>query len=78
MTETGKPREWITVREAAVLVGRHASRIYVWIDQGRLATRVNTDGYTEVLSRAVVRIESEVKRGRPRGSASGPASNRPR
>lgn len=65
-----QPKEWVTVKEAAMLVGRHTSRIYAWIDQGRLATRVNADGVTEVLSRATIRIESEVKRGRPRGSAS--------
>lgn len=61
-------KEWITVAEAAVLVGRHPSRIYAWIDQGRLATNVNASGVTEVLSKAVRRIEGEVKRGRPRGT----------
>jgi hypothetical protein len=60
-------KEWITIAEAAVLVGRHRSRIYAWIDQGRLATRVNAEGVTEILAKAVRRIESEVKRGRPRG-----------
>ena len=61
-------KEWITVAEAAILVGRHPSRIYAWIDQGRLATQVNPAGVTEVLSKAVRRIESEVRRGRPRGT----------
>lgn len=60
-------KEWITIREAATLVGRHVSRIYAWIDGGLLATRANEHGVTEVLSKAVVRIEGEVKRGRPRG-----------
>lgn len=60
-------KEWITIAAAAALVGRHPSRIYAWIDQGRLATRTNADGVTEVLSKAVRRIETEVKRGRPRG-----------
>jgi hypothetical protein len=55
-------------REAAVLVGRHPSRIYAWIDAGLLATRTNADGVTEVLAKAVVRVESGVKRGRPKGS----------
>ncbi len=62
-------KEWITIREAALLVGRHVSRIYAWIDGGLLATRVNDAGKTEVLSKAVQRIEGEVKRGRPRGAA---------
>ncbi|GAA1915183.1 hypothetical protein GCM10009775_04520 [Microbacterium aoyamense] len=61
-------KEWITIAEASVLVGRHRSRIYAWIDQGRLATRVNAHGVTEILAKAVRRIESEVKRGRPRGT----------
>ncbi|KZE91942.1 hypothetical protein AVP41_01492 [Microbacterium sp. TNHR37B] len=34
-------REWNTVAEAAVLTGRHKSRIYAWIDQDRVATRTN-------------------------------------
>lgn len=63
-------REWITVAEAAVLTGRHKSRIYAWIDQDRLATRTNVDGVTEVLSKAVLRIEPTIRRGRPRGTAS--------
>lgn len=62
-------KEWITIAEAAVLVGRHRSQIYRWIDAGRLATRVNAEGITEVLSKAVRRIEGEVRRGRPRGAA---------
>jgi hypothetical protein len=71
-------KEWITVAEAAALVGRHRSRIYAWIDQGRLATRVNSEGVTQILSRAVRRVEGEVTRGRPRGSASRASSDRSR
>lgn len=63
-------KHWVTVAEAAALVGRHPSRIYAWIDQGRLATQTNSDGVTEVLSKAVRRIEGEVRRGRPPGAAS--------
>jgi hypothetical protein len=63
-------KEWVTIAEAATLVGRHASRIYRWIDEGHLATRRNDRGMIEVLSKAVLRIESVTKRGRPRGSAS--------
>ena len=63
-------KEWVTIREAAVLVGRHPRAIYRWVDKGLLATRVNADGVTEVLSRAVRRVETQVKRGRPLGSVS--------
>lgn len=66
MTE---PKEWVTIREAAILAGRHVSQIYRWIDAGRLAARLSADGVTLVLSKAVLRIEPEVRRGRPRGKA---------
>lgn len=66
MTE---PKEWVTAKEAAVLIGRHVSQVYRWIDAGRLATRVRPDGVTVVLSKAVLRIEPSVRRGRPRGTA---------
>jgi hypothetical protein len=60
-------KEWITVAEAAALIGKTPRAIYYWIDNNRLATRQNTAGVTEVLSKAVVRIEPTVRRGRPRG-----------
>lgn len=60
-------KEWLTVQEAAVLVGRHQSRIYDWINQGHLQSRVSLRGITEVKTTHVQRIESVVKRGRPRG-----------
>ena len=66
-----EPKEWITAKEAAVLIGRHVSQVYRWIDAGRLATRTNAAGVTMVLSKAVLRIEPSVKRGRPRGIPSG-------
>lgn len=69
MTDVPKPKEWVTVAEAAILVGRDKRQIYRWINGGRLATRINVDGVTEVLSKAIARVEGEVKRGRPRGSA---------
>lgn len=65
-----EPKEWVTAKEAAVLIGRHVSQVYRWIDAGRLATRVRADGVTVVLSKAVLRIEPQVRRGRPRGAAS--------
>lgn len=64
-----EPKEWVTAKEAAVLIGRHVSQIYRWIDAGRLATRVRADGVTVVLSKAVLRIEPSVRRGRPPGKA---------
>lgn len=61
-------KDWITVAEAAALAGRSRRAIYDWINAGRLATRVNARGVTEVLAKAVSRVETEVKRGRPAGS----------
>lgn len=63
-------KEWITIAEAALLVGRDKRQMYRWIENGLLASRVGSDGVTEVLSKAVLRVESVVKRGRPKGSAS--------
>ena len=67
MTTASQPKEWVTVKEAAILVGKAPRTIYEWIQNDRLATRLNSDGITEVLSKAVVRIEPTVRRGRPRG-----------
>lgn len=63
-----QPKEWVTVKEAALLVGRAPRTIYEWIENDRLATRLNSEGVTEVLSKAVRRIEPTVRRGRPRGT----------
>lgn len=65
-----EPKEWVTAKEAAALIGRHVSQIYRWIDAGRLATRTNAEGVTQVMSKAALRIEPSVRRGRPRGTAS--------
>lgn len=62
------PKEWVTVAEAALLVGRAPRTIYEWIENDRLATRLNAEGITEVLSKAIIRIEPTVRRGRPRGT----------
>ena len=64
---TPEPKHWVTVKEAAALAGRAPRTIYEWIENNRLATRVNSEGVTEVLSKAVIRIEPTVRRGRPRG-----------
>lgn len=58
--------DWVTVKVAAALVGKAPRTIYEWIENDRLATRRNSEGVLEVLSKAVVRIEPTVKRGRPR------------
>lgn len=63
-------KEWVTVKEAAFLADRHVSRIYRWIDTGLLATRVNSAGVTQVLAKAVLRVEPSVRRGRPHGTVS--------
>lgn len=63
-----EPKEWVTAKEAAALIGRDVRQIYRWIDAGRLATRINADGVIMVLSKTVLRIEPDVKRGRPKGS----------
>lgn len=67
---TSRPKEWVTAKEASFLIGRHVSQVYRWIDSGRLASRTNAHGVTEVMSKAVLRIEPEVRRGRPRGTVS--------
>lgn len=69
-------KEWVTAREAAVLIGRHVSQIYRRIDAGRLASRTNAAGVTQVMSKAVLRVEPSVRRGRPRGSVSGTTRHR--
>ena len=69
MSPAPQPKEWVTVKEAAILVGRHVSQIYRWIQAGHLATRTDTTGVTEVMTKALLRIESAVRRGRPRGKA---------
>ncbi len=63
-----QPKEWVTVAEAALLVGKKPRTIYRWIETDRLAWRQNTNGVLEVLSKAVIRIEPTVRRGRPRGT----------
>lgn len=60
--------EWISVKLAARIVRKAPRTIYAWIQRDRLATRLNGDGVTEVLSKAVLRIEPTVRRGRPRGT----------
>ena len=65
---TMKP--WLTVAEAAVLVGRHPRKVYAWIQNGALKSRTSAAGTLEVASADAVRVESVTKRGRPVGAAS--------
>lgn len=55
------------MKVAAGLVGKRPRTIYEWIEDSRLASRRNADGLLEVMSKAVVRVEPTVRRGRPRG-----------
>lgn len=63
-------KEWLTVAEAAVLVGRSQRSIYRWVESGSLGSRVEPDGSMRVRSADVRRAESVVRRGRPRDTAS--------
>ena len=63
-------KEWLTVKEAALVVGRHTSRIYRWIDNGTLASRVDVSGVVLVAASDVLKVEAVTKRGRPKGTAS--------
>ena len=60
-------KEWVTVKEAAVLIGKKPRTIYEWIQGDRLATRLDAQGRMTVLAKAVQRIEPTIRRGRPRG-----------
>ncbi len=61
-------KSWLTVKEAAYVVGRHQSRIYRWIENGTLGSRTSPTGVLEVSAADVARVESVTRRGRPAGS----------
>lgn len=63
-------KQWLTVKEAAVLVGRHPRKVYAWIENGTLRARKSPEGVFEVLAEDARRVESVTKRGRPAGSVS--------
>ncbi|MBB3158035.1 putative site-specific integrase-resolvase [Microbacterium proteolyticum] len=58
---------WITVKVAALVVGKAERTVYRWIDRGLLATDTDGEGRTVVPSKAVGRVALTQKRGRPRG-----------
>lgn len=59
--------EWITVKDAAALIGKSTRAIYEWIEDDRLAVRRDGKNRMTVLAKAVLRIEPTIRRGRPRG-----------
>ncbi len=59
---------WLTVEQAAHLVGRTPATIYSWIKQGRLSS-ARPERITMVRRRDVVAVEAVMKIGRPEGSA---------
>jgi predicted site-specific integrase-resolvase len=62
-------KEWLTIPEAALLVGRDKSNVWRWVRSGRLYSRTAPDGTMEVRAADVRKVEGAVKRGRPRGTA---------
>ncbi|RLP76349.1 hypothetical protein D9V32_05620 [Mycetocola tolaasinivorans] len=60
---------WITVAEAATLVGRFPHRIYCWIRDGDLAEGIDSDGVKRVKPSELLRVEAAKKRGRKSGIA---------
>lgn len=63
-------KEWLTIPQAALLVGRKKTAVYDWVKDGRLASRIGVNGVKLVASKDALRVESTVKRGRPAGTAS--------
>lgn len=61
--------EWVSVPDAAVLAQRDVSTVHKWIRQGALQARADGRGIKLVNVAAVLRVESEQKRGRPEGTA---------
>lgn len=63
-------KPWLTVREAAFILSKDQSRIYIWIRDRGLEARTNEAGVVEVSHLALMRMESETTRGRPRHTTS--------
>ena len=59
-------KDWLSIVEAAYVVNRDKSRIYAWLDKGILTWRRNDEGFLEVSSADVQRVESVTRPGRPR------------
>lgn len=54
------PKARLTPKEAAVLVDRDISRIYRWIQGGRLESSRDSEGITTVATKDVLSIEAEL------------------
>ena len=61
-------KEWLTARESALVIGRHVSRVYAWIAQGKVTTRVDEHGVTLVRHGSLTKAEESTRLGRPKGS----------
>lgn len=59
--------EWVTVAIAARLAKRTPRAIYMWIDDKRIASKIE-GGQTKVLRKAAIRLGEEVTRGRPKST----------
>lgn len=59
-------RSWLTVKQAAFIVGRSANRIYAWINEGKVESQLDANGITQVGHMSLMRAEAATKRGRPR------------
>lgn len=60
--------DYVTIKQAAVLANRAPRKIYEWVQNGRLPARKDEHGVLVVKGVDVLRAESTVKRGRPRGT----------
>lgn len=73
--QVAKPKKWLSVKDAAIIVNRHERSIYRWVESGQLGSRTTDDGILEVSSADVARVESVTRPGRPRKIATVPASD---
>ena len=62
-------KEWVSIKEAALLVGKHQSRIYKWIDAKSIEQRIAANGTIEIRAEEVLSVEATVRRGRPKRHA---------
>lgn len=52
-------KEWLTVKEAATLLGRNVSNLYRWMKNETLPYRINADRTVEVNKFAVLEAEEK-------------------
>lgn len=63
-----EPKEWVTVKEAAILAERSERAIYNWVSDGDLAMIRDSRNRMLVLSKTVVRLAQQIRPGRPKGT----------